>query len=166
MLDPLPRRGAVAVVQHDGVLDHERLAPVDRRHRDAARGEAGFEPGDDRRILNQRPPDRASDGLARHVVVGRAQAPGQHDQVGARQRVRDDAGQRVDAIADDVLGADADAEPGQAVGDGQRVGVETRRHQQLAADRHDLRRRERRQAHSHALIANLGNAHSRPRMMT
>ena len=102
----------------------------------------------------KRPADHAGDGVARHVVVGRAQAAGQDDQVGARQRVRDDAGQRVDAIADDVLGADADAEPGQAVGDRQRVGVETRRDQQLAADRHDLRRRERRQAHSHILIAN------------
>ena len=156
VLDPLPRRGAVAVVEHDAALDDERLAPVDRRHRDAAGREAGFEPGDDRRILDQRPADHAGDGIARHVVVGRAQAAGQDDQVGARQRVRDHAGQRVDAIADDVLGADADAEPGQAVGDRQRVGVETRRDQQLAADRHDLGRRERRQAHSHNLIANLG----------
>ena len=134
----------------------ERLPPVDRRHRDAAGREAGFEPGDDRRVLDQRPADHAGDRIARHVVVGRAQAAGQDDQVGARQRVRDHAGQRVDAIADDVLGADADAEPGQALGDRQRIGVETRRDQQLAADRDDLGRRQRRQAHNHNLIANLG----------
>ena len=77
-------------------------------------GEAGLEPGDDRRILDQRPADDAGDRVARHVVVGRPEAAGQDDQVGARQRVRDDAGERVDAIADDVLGADADAEAGEA----------------------------------------------------
>ncbi len=162
MLDPLPRRGAVDVVEHHAVLDDERLPPVDRRHRDAAGREAGFESGDDGGVLDQRPADHAGDGLARHVIVGRAQTAGQDDQVGARQRVRDDAGQRIDAIADDVLGADADAEPGQAVGDRQRVGVETRRDQQLAADRHDLRRGERRQDHSHN---NRRNAQSRPRMI-
>ena len=59
----------------------------------------------------------------------------------------------VDAIADDVLGADADTERGEAVGDGQGVCVEARRDQQLAADRDDLGRGEGREAHSHTLIA-------------
>ena len=87
-----PGRGAVAVVEHDAVLDDQRLPPVDRRHRHAARGEARLELGDDRRALDQRPADHARHGLARHVVVGRAEAAGQDDEVGARQRVGDRCG--------------------------------------------------------------------------
>ncbi len=154
--DPLPRRRAVGVVEHDALLDDQRLAPIDGRHRDAARGEAGLELGDDGGVLDQRPADHPGDGVARDVVVGRAEAAGQHDQVGPPHRVGDHAGQRIDAIADDVLGADADAEAGQAVGDGQRVGVEPRRHQQFAADGDDLGGGERRQAHGCVLTATPG----------
>ncbi len=94
-------------------------------------------------VLVQGPPERRGHGLTREVVVGRAEAAGEHDEVGALQRRPHGELEVRELVTDDAAGHDVDAERGETLGDhaGVRVGATER--QQLAADRDRLGARER-----------------------
>ena len=78
--------------------------------------------------------EHARDGVARHVVFGRTEPAGDDDEIGPRQRALDDARQLADVVGDDRLEADVVADGVQPLGDEQRVGVDAKRRQHLAAD--------------------------------
>ena len=86
-----------------------------------------------------RAPERLGDDVPRQVIVGRAEAAREHDEIRASKRRREDGAEVLARVSDDRLRAHADAVLGQALGDEQRVGIETRRRQQLAADGDDFR---------------------------
>ena len=165
VLDPLPGRRAVGVVEDHAALDDHRLAPVDRRHRHAATRETRS--------------SFATIGACSSIARPSTRATASRvtsSSVGPRPPVSTTRSARVIAaatsaatrrpIADDVLGPDADAERGQALGDGERVGVEARRHQQLRADRDDLGASKRRGRRGPPLTASMpGTAQTSARMI-
>ncbi len=71
------------------------------------------------------------------VVLRRTEPTGRDDQIDvaecAGQRLR----QFVDVVADDTFQADVTADRVEALGDRQRIGIDAKRRQQLAADRDD-----------------------------
>ena len=142
-----PGRAAVRVVEHGRAARHHRLAPVDRRHAQPAPREPALDAGDDRRILVHRQAEHVGDDVAGQVVVGGAEAAGQDDEIGALERLAEEGRQIAAAIADDRLGAQRRCRaPASRVGEEQRVGVDPGRAEQLAADRDDLRRAQRRRS--------------------
>ena len=149
------------VGQHVGALGHHRLPPVDLGHPRPARREALPDHVDELRLLAQRAPRDGRDGLARQVVVGRAEPPAHHHEVGARQRRAQDRLEVGGPVSDDGLGPDLDAVLVQPLRDEERIGVEPRRHQQFAADGDDLRPLHRWTAGGVAHVSSPGRIHSR-----
>ena len=134
--EPQARRGAVPVLDDVGAARHEALAPVDLGHLEAAAREPRAQPLHDRCVLVERHVERASDRLPGDVVLGRSQAPGEHDEVRPREPVADDARQLVHVVAHDHLAADVEPTSFRwRDGEGVRVGAERR--EQLTADRDD-----------------------------
>ena len=79
-----------------------------------------------------------SQRIARDVVVGRPEAAGQDDEVDAIESAAQVLGDFAATVADDGLRSQLDAERSQPLREKERVRIEARRAQQLAADRDDL----------------------------
>jgi len=110
VIDKETGRGAVRVVEDDRAARHHRLAPVDLRHRQPAPLEAGADLLDDCRVLRHRQFHHLRHDVARQVVVGRAEAAGEHDHVGTLQRLPQHRREIGALVADDRLDAQVDPE--------------------------------------------------------
>ncbi len=139
-LDPEPRRRPVRVGQHDAAARHERLPPVLLGHREPAPAEPCANRRQNPGVLLERKVQDAGHHFPRQVVFGGSQSAGRDDEVGAAQRVTNDAREIVAIVADDGLPADVDAELVQPACEKQRIRVEAVRREQLGADGDDLGR--------------------------
>jgi len=118
--------------------DH-RLAPVALGHRAtvATCSKPGAQALRDSGVLAQLPVERGRHHLTRHVIVGRAQSAREDDEVGPREGRPEQVRELLSIVAGDGLHHDVDAERVQMPGDEERVGVDTKGRQELAADRND-----------------------------
>jgi hypothetical protein len=138
-------------------MRHLRLAAVVVRHPHVAAGEPPLDRGDDSGIFGELQAEHFGDDLTRHVVVGRPETASQDDEVRPGERVSEQLREQLPIVADDGLGAQVDAERGEAIREEQRVRIEPRRSEQLAAHRDDLRS-PKRSGIRHAIHA--GNSHN------
>ena len=138
VLDPQARCGPVPVRQHRGALRHHRLTPVDLRRPQSARGKPLLDRLEDMRVILERTADEVCDDVAREIVVCRAEPAGQDQQIGSVERVRHDRLQHVPVVARNRLTLEIDTDLVQPLGDEERVRVDVRRRQHLAADSDDF----------------------------
>ena len=126
VIDPQAGRASPRVLDHDRTGRDHRLPPIDLRHRH--REAAGLEPlAETRRdgfVLRQRPLEGSRHRLPRDVVVGRAEAAAEDQQIDAREQRANRMGELVPRVADHGLDRDVDAEPIELLGDVQRIRVE------------------------------------------
>ena len=85
----------------------------------------------------ERQRERSREGVARDVVLGRAEAAGRDDQVDGPERGRQHLRELLDIVAEHGLQADVVADRVEPLGDRERVRVDAEWRQQLAADRDD-----------------------------
>ena len=142
MREPEAGRRAVRIGEDRRALGHLRLAPIDRGHLPAASGEPPLHRGNDLGVLVHRQAEVRGHDLARQVVIGGAQSPGQNQHAVPTQGVRDVGGQLGAVVSHDRLERHGDAEVIQDLRDEERVGVDLLGGQQLTAHGED-RRRER-----------------------
>ncbi len=130
-------RRAAFVAQRRLSRKDVRLALVDLRHLPSARLETLFDALDDRRIDFHLQPERLHQRIARHVILGRSEAAGEHEEIGALERVADLVDQIAEDVADDALARDRNRKVFERCRDLERVRVDARRPQHLRADRDD-----------------------------
>ncbi len=140
VFQPQAWRGAIGIRHDDRALGHECLPQVDVGHLEPAPGESAAEALYDFGVLPHRASECLGDHLAREIIVGRAEAAREHDDVPSRQCGREDGPEVVARISHDGLRTHGDAVLGEALRDEQRVGIEARRREQLAADSDDFSR--------------------------
>jgi hypothetical protein len=133
---PQSGRAAERVRQHLGAVWHLGLPAIRLRHRirQVSRREPFEEMRGDGRILAQRAIEHGGHDLTRHIVVGRTETPAADDEVGTRPRQADRLRELVAIVANDGLVDHLDADTIELIGDEQRVGIDARGRQQLAAD--------------------------------
>ncbi len=136
--NPLPGGRPVRVVETHRAVDEHGLPAVDLGHGQVALREALRDARQLDRVLVQAPPQRRGHRLAREVIVGRAEAAGEHDDVGALQRRPHGEFEVRELVPHDAASHQVDAERGQAPGDHGGVRVGTAECQQLTADRNRL----------------------------
>ena len=136
---PLSRRRAPGVRQHDRSLQHVGLLGIVVRHLQPPLGKALVHRGDDFVIAFQFYAQRIGHSFAREVVFGRAQPAHEDGDVGAADR-RPRYGDEVLAIvADNGLEGDANPQVVKAAGEEEGIGVLPRRGEHLRADGNDFR---------------------------
>ena len=124
--------------------NHQTLPPVHVGHLQAPARKALHQALDDVGMLDEGKANHVCQRIARHVIVGRPEAAGQDDQVGALERAPQMLADLAPVVADNGLRPQLDAERAQSLREHERVRIEPRRSQQLAADRDDLGRLQRR----------------------
>ncbi len=127
------------VRKRGGATRHHRLSPVHFGHLQTAPGKPPRDGCGDFRILRHRQTERLGDDVSSQIVIGRPEATCQDHQVGALQRFRENGAQALAVVTDDRLAFYLDPEAREFLRDEQRVRVEPRPAQQLAADCDDFR---------------------------
>ncbi len=82
--------------------------------------------------------DEVGDDIARQVVVGRPETAGENQQIASPQRIRHDRFQHVAVVAGHGLPLQVDAQLVEPLGNEERIGIEMRGRQHLAAHRDNL----------------------------
>ncbi len=103
-VDPLPGRGAAIVGQDLGAFDDERLPLVHLRHLAAHLLEAQLQLAGDLFMEALLAAERLGDSIARDVVLGGPQPPGDDHNLGAAKGAPDGVGEPVAVVAHHALG--------------------------------------------------------------
>ena len=141
VLEPQPGRRAIRVRDHLCPGGHHGLTPVDFRHLQPAPREARTHPLHERGVFPQGALQGVGHDVPRDVVVGRSEAHGDHHEIRPGQRFREHGAEVVPRSRPPrPLRAHADPVVCKTGRDRERVRVDSRRREQLAADRDDLRR--------------------------
>jgi hypothetical protein len=133
-VDPEPRRGAVAVREDVRAAREERLSPVARGRRGAARLEAGHDRAPDRAVLHEIDAGDRGDRIARHVVLRRAEAAGGDDEFARRQQVDEPSGDRIRRVRFDRGARDAESDHREFARDERGVEIGVRTREQFVSD--------------------------------
>jgi hypothetical protein len=137
VLDPQAGRGAVGVREDGRASRHHRLTAVDVGHRHGAPRKPRTDVFDDGVVELEGHPERARQSVSRDVVFGRAESAGADDQIGRVERSRQHLRQLVDRVADHHFQADVAADGIQALRDDERIRIEAKGRQHLAANGDD-----------------------------
>ncbi len=88
ILQQLPWRRSVRVVEHCRAAEHHRLAAIDVRHAHAPALEPLSYLLGDRKVFLERKSGHLRDGIASQIVVGRSESTGEDDEIGATKGLR------------------------------------------------------------------------------
>ncbi len=141
-LQPLSRRRAAGVRQHDRALQHVGLLRVVVRHLQPSLREALVHRGDDFVVALQLHAQGLGDRLAREIVLGGAKSAHEDGDVGAADCGARYGGEVLAVVAHDGLEGNADSQFIEAAGEEEGIGVLPRRGQHLRADGDNFRDHE------------------------
>ena len=137
-VDHLAGCGPIRILEDGAALNHQPLPPVHVGHLQAPARKPLHQALDDVGMLDEGKAEHVRQRIAGHIVVGRPEAAGQDDEVGAFERAPQVLGDLTTVVADHGLRPQLDAERAQPLREHERVRIEPRRSQQLAPDRDDL----------------------------
>ena len=135
---PLSGGAAVGVGQDGCTGDDVGLLEIVRRHFPAARGEALFETGNNRRVAVKSQSKRVGYRFASEIVFGRAKSAHEDDDLGARHGKTGRSGEMFTVVANDGLENHLNPKLVELFGQIKRVRILTERSQQLGANGDDL----------------------------
>ena len=125
--DELAGRAAVRIGQGFGAFNQKCLAQIVLRHGPVELAEALDENGFLLGGVFEFSTESGGGGIARDVVFGRAEAADEDDDVGAIEGMTDGVGETFAIVANHLLGEDFHTEQVEALGDGERIGIDTLR---------------------------------------
>ena len=137
VLDPQSGRGAVGVREDRGSARHHRLPAIDVGHRHAAPRKPRANVLDDGFVDLERHPEHPRQGVPGDVIFGRAKTAGADNQIDRLERRRQYPRQFVDRVADHHLQTDIAADGVEPLRDEERVRIDAKWRQHLAADGDD-----------------------------
>ncbi len=124
VLDPLAHGRPVGIRQGLGALHQKRLALVVFGHLALAAAEALFDGVVEILSEDQWPAQRFGHGFACEIVLGRAQASRENDDLRVRKRLAGGCGEQGAVVSDDQLAAHLHSQRVELIGEEQRVGVQ------------------------------------------
>ena len=138
VFDPEAGSGSILVRQHGRARRHHCLAAVDRGRHEPAGRESLFDRFEDLCVIFERPSDKIRDNVTCEIVVGRAEPPVRISKSLRSERIRDDGLQDAAVVAGNSFPLQVDADLVETLGDEQRIRIDVRWRQHLAADGNDF----------------------------